>query len=69
MDFGLVVACVFAFAGVGIMLAVLLPLPGKIARERSHPSVDAIVSLAWLSLLVWPLWIVAYVWARSRQRR
>jgi hypothetical protein len=67
MDYAiLVLSYVLMIGGVVMTMAALLPVPGRIARERSHPSADAIAALAWLSLLIWPLWLVAYVWAKSR---
>jgi hypothetical protein len=39
--------------------------PGKIARDRKHPQVDAIEVTSLLGLLVFPLWMAALVWAYS----
>jgi hypothetical protein len=38
-------------------------LPGGQARRRNHPHARAIALLGWLSILIWPLWAVALIWA------
>ena len=45
----------------------LAAMPGKTARERGHPSADAINVLGWVGLLlgVGP-WLIALVWARMQ---
>lgn len=51
-----------------IWLVVLLgPLPGRIARDRSHPQADAIHVLGWIGLITLGVaWLVALVWAYTR---
>lgn len=39
--------------------------PGKIAAERKHPQKDAIDVTSLLGLLIFPLWMLALVWAYS----
>jgi len=39
--------------------------PGKIAKERNHPQVEAIEVTSLLGLLIFPLWMAALVWAYS----
>jgi len=39
--------------------------PGKIARERKHPQEKAIEVTSLLGLLVFPLWMLALIWAYS----
>ena len=39
--------------------------PGKVARERNHPQEKAIEVTSLLGLLVFPLWMLALVWAYS----
>ena len=40
-------------------------MPGRNARERNHPSAEAISLLGWLGLLFGGIpWLVAMVWAR-----
>ena len=65
---------VFALIILGVLLAVIVGgalalaiLPGRIARERGHPSADAIAVCGWWGLLTMgillPLaWIWAYTW-------
>lgn len=38
-------------------------MPGKIAKRRGNPQTEAIEVLALLGLLMFPLWMVALVWA------
>jgi hypothetical protein len=49
----------------GILFGLLLLayVPGHVARKRCHPSAQAISICGVLGLLIWPLWIVAYIWA------
>jgi uncharacterized BrkB/YihY/UPF0761 family membrane protein len=55
---------------IGLAIAaviVLAMLPGKIARRRNHPQVDAINVLSWLGILSFGvLWVVAMAWAYTR---
>jgi len=39
--------------------------PGKIARERNHPQEQAIEVTSLLGLIIFPLWMLALVWAYS----
>ena len=39
--------------------------PGKIADKRNHPQADAIKVTSLLGLLVFPLWMMALIWAYS----
>lgn len=39
--------------------------PGKIAEARQHPQKDAIEVTSLLGLLIFPLWMLALVWAYS----
>lgn len=39
--------------------------PGKIAAERKHPQKDAIDVTSLLGLLIFPLWMLALIWAYS----
>ena len=50
-------------------LVVLAWLPGARARARSHPSAKAIAFMGWCSLVIWPLWPIAYTWANVRGYR
>ena len=64
--FALVVMLVLI--GVVIWLVVLLgPLPGKIARQRSHPQSDAIMVLGWVGLVTLGIgWFAALIWAFTK---
>ena len=59
----LVVLC-----AVAILLVVIIGnLPGKLARESSHPQADAIRLLGWLGLLMGGIgWFLAMLWARMK---
>jgi len=39
--------------------------PGHVARTRNHRSAEAISICGWLSLFLWPLWLVAVIWAHT----
>ena len=39
--------------------------PGKIARERKHPQEKAIEVTSLLGLIIFPLWMLALIWAYS----
>ena len=49
--------------GAIVLVIVLARAPGAIARDRGHPSAEAINICGWIGLLVWPAWWVALVWA------
>ena len=54
-------------ATVGIVFAVLGMMPGKVARQRRHPQVEAIGIASWLALIFgFALWPVVMVWAYMR---
>lgn len=39
--------------------------PGKIAKARNHPQVEAIEVTSLLGLIIFPFWMFALVWAYS----
>lgn len=39
--------------------------PVEVAQQRGHPQLEAIRLCTILSLFVWPLWLVAAVWAHT----
>ena len=39
--------------------------PGKIAKARNHPQTQAIEVTSLLGLIIFPLWMLALVWAYS----
>lgn len=47
-------------------IVVLHMLPGKIARKRNHPQVNAIEICSLMGLIIFPFWMVAMVWANFR---
>jgi hypothetical protein len=56
----LIVICATMVAG----FVFLGLLPGKIARQRNHPQVDAIVVGSWIALVVGGvLWPLILIWA------
>lgn len=64
--FALIVLCVLAASIIGGALA-LAAWPGRIARERGHPSADAVAVCGWWGLatmgILLPLaWVWAYTW-------
>ena len=40
-------------------------LPGNIARTRRHPHRDAISLCGLIGAFIWPMWLVALVWAHT----
>ena len=55
---------IIVLAGLLVLLVLLIGYaPGHIARSRQHPQASAIAVCGWLSLLLWPLWFVAIIWA------
>jgi hypothetical protein len=50
-----------------VAIIVLAWLPGARARARSHSAAKLIAALGWCSMLLWPLWPVAMIWASSRR--
>jgi len=52
-----------------MLLAWLAWLPGSRARRRCHPRARLIAVLGWISAIVWPLWIVAIIWAITGPKR
>jgi hypothetical protein len=65
---------VFVFVVLAVLLAAIAfiavklgALPGKIARSRNHPQVEAINVCAWLGLITLGLaWPFALIWAYTR---
>ena len=41
-------------------------IPGKIARRNHHPQAKAIEICSLMGLIIFPFWMVAYVWANYR---
>ena len=61
--FALFILVVLAATVCGTVL-LLGYLPGKIARERTHPQADAVSICGWLGILTGGLLLpVAYIWA------
>ena len=50
---------------IAIIFIEIAGMPGRNARERNHPSAEAISLLGWLGLFFGGIpWLVAMVWAR-----
>ena len=50
---------------IAIIFIEIAGMPGRNARERNHPSAEAISLLGWLGLFLGGIpWLVAMVWAR-----
>ena len=62
------IAIIVIVVGVNVFFLIWLAgLPGRIARDRSHPQAEAINVLGWLSLVtLFGTWVVAFVWAYVR---
>ncbi|ARN73186.1 DUF3302 domain-containing protein [Oceanicoccus sagamiensis] len=64
--FAMIVLLILVAAGIALVV-VIGNIPGNIARERGHPQVDAIATLAWIGLLTLGIgWFVALVWAKTK---
>jgi hypothetical protein len=64
LDIFALIVLLTLFATGGIAAVVLGGLPGKVARERSHPQADAIAVAGWLGMLGFGVfWPLALVWA------
>jgi hypothetical protein len=59
---------VVAVAGLALALLWLGQLPGAMARRSGNPQWSTIRLLGWIGLVIWPLWVLAMVWA-SRSHR
>jgi uncharacterized membrane protein len=55
------------FSVIAIILGIvkLHTYPGRVAVKRNHPQKDAIDVTALLGLLLFPLWMLALIWAYS----
>ena len=53
-------------AVIGIPLIILIAyIPPRIAKARGHESADAIGVCSAIGLFIWPLWVVALIWAHT----
>jgi len=61
--------CLILFSVIIIVLAIVFmhTMPGKIAHSKNHPQAEAIEIMSLLGLLVFPLWMVALIWAYYEQ--
>lgn len=69
--FALVVIAVLIAAAIAFVV-VLGNLPGRIARQRGNPQVDAITALSWIGIvtlgLAWPFALVWAFWKSADQQ-
>ena len=56
-------ALMFIVAGFGVLVLLLLGLPGRIARQRNHPEAEAVNLMGWLGFLGVVPWINALIWS------
>ena len=67
--FALIVLLILIAFGI-VLLVVLGPLPGKIAKQRNHPQADAIQVMGWIGLITLGLlWLIALIWAYTKPSR
>ena len=59
--------CLIFFSVVTIVLGIvkLHTYPGMVAERRGHPQKDAIEATSIMGLLIFPLWMLALIWAYS----
>jgi uncharacterized BrkB/YihY/UPF0761 family membrane protein len=60
--FAWIVLLVLAVSAI-VAIVVLGSLPGKIARQRSHPYAQAVTVAGWIGLVFVVLWPLALIWA------
>lgn len=64
--FALIVLLILISAGITIVVF-LGNYPAKVAREKNHPQVDAILYLSWFGILtLGALWAAALIWAQVK---
>lgn len=56
----------FSILMIVVGIVVVHEIPGKVAKARNHPQLDAIKITSYLGLLVFPLWMAALIWAHFR---
>ena len=54
---------IFLLVALTALIVFLGCLPGKIARSRNHPCVDAINAASWIGLVTGVFWPIAFIWA------
>jgi hypothetical protein len=64
-----VLVWVGAFTASILLVGWLGRVPGARARRRRNRNATFIGVLGWIGIVVWPLWVVALVWASRRSRR
>jgi hypothetical protein len=60
------VAFILIFVLLVIVTAVIVilgSLPGKIAKERNHPYLEAVNVASWVSIFTGILWPLVFIWA------
>ena len=50
-------------------VVILAWMPGSIAKSRGHSKADAITICGFLSIILWPLWFLAIIWAFTENNR
>jgi hypothetical protein len=66
MTTGFIILVVLILLAIWIYVKVAA-IPGKTARERSHPQAEAINVLGWVGLLLGVVpWLIALIWAYTK---
>lgn len=68
-SFTIIVFVVLALGLLALFALVLCALPGDIAAARGNPNREAINVCSWMGLIIWPLWVVAIIWAHTGEAR
>ena len=63
------VGMVLAIAVIALAAFVIVAIPAFIAHRRKHPREEAITVCCLASLILWPLWPVALIWAFTEDGR
>jgi uncharacterized membrane protein len=55
----------FSVTTITLGIVKLHTYPGKVAAQRGHPQTEAIEATSLMGLIIFPLWMLALVWAYS----
>lgn len=63
-------ATIFGIAWVALFVCflILCSIPGRVARQHNRPNASLINICGWVGAVIWPLLIVAFIWAYSKPR-
>ncbi|HVM74488.1 MAG TPA: DUF3302 domain-containing protein [Candidatus Saccharimonadales bacterium] len=71
MDFLDIFSLIVLLVIIGVFVAIILVLawlPGNIARKRHSPWAEAINVAGWIGIVLFPIWMLALIWAFYKPR-